>query len=77
MTVLDKNNHIPGISFARFAAANLDYGAFGELVESSSLSGLISRSIAITHYGQYDDLVEGPNLVVTLKDEKKDSINAD
>ena len=74
---LNKDNHVPDISFARLAAANLHYGAFGELVEGLLPSGLVSRFVAITHYGRYGELVEGPNPVATLKDHKEGGVDVD
>ena len=72
---MDKDNHVPDISFARLAAANLHYCSFGELVESPPFSGLVSCSIAITHYGRYGELVEGLNIATMFKDNKEGGIN--
>lgn len=72
---LDQNNYVLDIFFARFAAANLHYSAFGELVESLLFFGQVSGSVTITHYKQYGEFVEGLNLIVTFQDYKKSGIN--
>ena len=75
--VFNKENHVLDISFACLVTANLHYGAFKELVESPSSSGLVFCSVAITHYRWYGKLVEGSNLATTFKDHKKGGINID
>lgn len=76
-TALNKDNHVPNISFAYFATTNLHYGAFGELVKDLPFSGLVSCFVVITYYGWYDKLVEGLNLATTFKDHKKGGVNVD
>lgn len=72
---LDKDNHVPDISFACFTATKLYYSIFGELVEGAPPSGLVFCSVAIIYYERYGKLVESLNLTATFKDYKKGSVN--
>lgn len=62
---LESGEKFPDVSFARLAtAANINYGAFGELLEGPPLSIEVfdkaSYQVVETHYGRYGELVEGP-----------------
>lgn len=72
---LDKNNHIPDISFACLAAASLHYDVFKKLVEGLPFSDQVFCSIVITHYRWYNKFMEGPYLFTTFKDYKEGGIN--
>lgn len=67
----------PDVSFPRLFAANVHYGAFGELLEGPLNpyipSDKTGRQGVITHYGQYGELLEGPRpLESGGKDKDKD-----
>lgn len=57
-------NNVPDVSFARFAAANLHYGSYGELVEGPPLLSISDNKREDcgvgSHYGRYGKLVAGP-----------------
>ena len=60
---LENGKKHPDVSFARLAAANVHYGAFGELLEGPLPVKVIDKAsdkVVETHHGRYGELVEGP-----------------
>lgn len=61
--VLKSGKKFPDVFFARLAAVNVYYGAFGKLFEglpsSVNIFDKISHQVIETHYRQYSQLVEG------------------
>lgn len=63
---LENGKKPPDVSFTRLAAANIHYGAFGELLEGPlpiKVNDKASDQIVKTHHGWYGELVEGPCLL--------------
>lgn len=62
---MENSKNILDVFFAHFATANIYYGTFSELLKDFLPVKVIDKAsdqVVKTHYGWYNELIEGPRL---------------